>query len=243
MGWRVGLLIPSSNSVMEVDFYRRFPHDTTLHTSRMFVGDGSPAEQERMLKHYALPAAEAIGSVLPHIVVFGSTSAAALHGNDFDREMCERIAKTTGVTTVSLAASVSQALRDSHASTIAVVTPYVDDVNRRLKARIEADGIAVSAIYGMGLPDEDSEIGAVTPETIYSFVQAHVGPRVPGEALFLSCPNYQALGALSLLKITYDVPILTSNMAVLRAVKRELDQLREGALKGGPYPSSTTING
>ena len=41
MTWRVGLLIPSPNSVMEVDFYRSLPHDTTLHTARMFMPDAS----------------------------------------------------------------------------------------------------------------------------------------------------------------------------------------------------------
>src|SRR5579872_4987713 len=102
MSWRVGLLIPSSNSVMEVDFYRRFPHDTTLHTSRMFVGDGSPAEQKRMLDTYALPAAEAVRTVLPHVVVFGSTSAANLRGPEFDREICKQITEVTGAVTVSL---------------------------------------------------------------------------------------------------------------------------------------------
>jgi len=33
------LPMPSSNSVMEVDFYRSLPHDTTLHTSRMYLDD------------------------------------------------------------------------------------------------------------------------------------------------------------------------------------------------------------
>jgi hypothetical protein len=55
MPWRVGLLIPSPNSVMEVDFYRSLPHDTTLHTARMFMPDMSTASEEQMLDHQ-LPA-------------------------------------------------------------------------------------------------------------------------------------------------------------------------------------------
>ena len=225
MSWRVGLLIPASNSVMEVDFYRRFPHDTTLHTSRMYTADATSADQEQLLTKLTLPAAEAVGAVLPHIVVFGCTNAASLHGKEYDRELCKRIGEVTGAVPVSVTASVIQSLCDTRASRIAVVTPYMDNVNRRIRACIEAEGFEVSALHGMGVPE--AETGAVTPEAIYAFVQASIGPRVPGEALFLSCTNYQALGALSLLKITYDVPIVTSNLATLQAVKRELDSLRE----------------
>ena len=57
MTWRVGLLIPSPNSVMEVDFYRSLPHDTTLHTARMFMPDMTTASEEQMLDQFTLPAA------------------------------------------------------------------------------------------------------------------------------------------------------------------------------------------
>ena len=76
MTWRVGLLIPSWNSVMEVDFYRSLPHDTTLHTSRMYAADDSPASEERMLETFVMPAAETAATVHPHVVVFGSTGGA-----------------------------------------------------------------------------------------------------------------------------------------------------------------------
>jgi maleate cis-trans isomerase len=43
--------------------------------------------------------------------------------------------------------SVNQALRDTRATRVAVVTPYTDDMNWRIKASIESQGIAVSAIH------------------------------------------------------------------------------------------------
>jgi maleate isomerase len=166
-----------------------------------------------------------VSTVLPHIVVFGSTSACFLRGKDYDREICERVGELTGAEPVSVVDSVNQALRDTRATRIAVVTPYTDEVNRRIKAGIESEGLAVSAMYGMGLSPASS--ATVTPESIYSFVQARIGTRVPGEALFLASTDYHAMSALSLLKIAYDVPIVTSNLAALQAVKRRLHGLRE----------------
>ncbi len=184
MTWRVGLLIPSPNSVMEVDFYRSLPHDTTLHTARMYMPDLTAASEERMLEQFAMPAATMVSTVLPHIVVFGSTSACCLRGKDYDREICERVGELTGAEPISVVDSVNQALRDTRATRVAVVTPYTDEVNRRIKAGIESEGLAVSAMHGMGLSPASS--ATVTPESIYSFVQARIGTRVPGEALFLA---------------------------------------------------------
>jgi maleate isomerase len=228
MIWRVGLLIPSSDIVMEVDFYRALPHDTTLHTSRMSAGETAGPDQERILDQSTLRAADAVAATLPHVVVFGST-AEAVRSQDYSRELADRIERSTGALTVSVVDAVNQALRDTRASTVAVITPYDEVTNCAIKAGLETEGLEVSAIHGMGL--SDAETAAVAPEAIYSFVQARIGARVPAEALFFFGTNYRALSALSLLKVTYDVPIVTSNLAALQAVKRHLDHLRERALK------------
>jgi maleate isomerase len=228
MTWRVGLLIPSSNVVMEVDFYRNLPHDATLHTGRMHSAGVAAADEERMLDQFAMSAAATVATVLPHVVVFGCTSAGELRGKAYDRELCERIGEMTGAVPVSVVSSAIQALRDTCASRVAVVTPFDDRVSQRIKACIESEGIEVSALHGMGISAGD--IGSITPDAIYSFVQSRIGPRVTGEALFLCGTIYHAMSALSLLKMTYDVPIVTTNMAAVHAVKRRLDDLRERAM-------------
>lgn len=225
MTWRVGLLIPSTNTVAEVDFYRSLPYDTTLHTARMYVEGTSADSQLRMLEQFALPAAHALASVMPHIVVLGSFSGGMLRGRAYDRELCDKVATATGAVAVSAFESVGQALRAAHATRVAVVTPYTDEASRAIGDAIEAEGVQVSALHGMGF--EQREIASVTPEAIYSFVQTRMGLRMPGEALFLASADFHAMGALSLLKLTYDVPILTTNLAMLQAVRCCIRDLRD----------------
>ena len=107
---RVGLLIPSSNSVMEADFYRRLPSGATLHTGRMYMEETTPEGESIMLDRYTMPAARDVGTVNPEVVVFGCTSAGALRGSDYDRELCERIGHATGAHVVSVIASVRRAI-------------------------------------------------------------------------------------------------------------------------------------
>jgi maleate isomerase len=240
MSWRVGLLIPSSNSVMEVDFYRSLSHDTTVHTGRMYMVDTTVEGEERMLNEFTMPAAEAVATALPHVVVFGCTSAGALHGKEYDADLCERIGDMTGAVSVSVIEAVNESLRETRASSVAVVTPYIDELNERIKASIEAEGIEVATMHGMGISN-NFDIASVTPEQIYDFVQTNVGPNVSADALFLSCTNFNAMSTLSMLKTGYEVPIVTSNLAALQAVRRKIDVLRERELPkaGAPAPAAT----
>jgi len=230
MSWRIGLLIPSSNTVMEVDFVRNLAHDTTVHTGRMYMVETTVAGEERMLDEFAMPAAEAVGTALPHVVVFGCTSAGALRGKQYDAELCKRIGSVTNATPVSVIASVNQALRDTRASRVAVITPYVDELNQRIKASVEAEGIEVTSMHGMGIT-KNFDIAQVTPDEIVDFVRQRIGARVNAEALFISCTNFNAMSALSALRMIYEVPMVTSNLAAIQAVKQHVSDFRQHALE------------
>lgn len=223
--WRVGLLVPASNSVMEVDFYRSLPHDTTLHTGRMHLPDRLPDSVDTLLEDYVLPAAKSLGTVLPHIVLFGSTGACVGRGLEYDEEICRQVSTATGAETLSVAASVVQALRDTRATRLAVVTPFTEDVNVQIRTFLESQGFEVPALHGMGIAKEG--VASVTAESIYAFVQARVRPSGQAEALYLAGTNCRAMSALSLLKVAYDMPIVTANFAALQSVKRRLHALRD----------------
>jgi len=224
VSWRVGLLIPSSNTVMEVDFYRNLPADTSVHTGRMYMVETTAAGEDRMLREFTMPAAEAVGTANPHVTVFGCTSAGALYGDEYDRDLCARIGAVTSSVPISVIQSVNRALRDTGARRVAVITPYVDELNVRIQASIEAEGFEVACLHGMGITT-NFDIAEVTPEQIRAFVTDKLGGRVPADALFLSCTNFNAISALPLLKEVYDVPMVTSNLAALIAVRRELERL------------------
>ena len=54
---RLGLLLPSSGTVQEVDFYRRVPSHVTVHAARMRLPATTEADEVRMLDAHVLPAA------------------------------------------------------------------------------------------------------------------------------------------------------------------------------------------
>ena len=221
MSTRVGLLVPSSNTVAEPDFYRNLPGSATIHTGRMFLETTTVEAEEAMLDDYTIPAARLLATVRPDLVVFACTSAGALRGNAYDSELCQRITAVTGVPTISVLKSVQRILADGPGKTVAVLTPYVDELNERIKASLEDDGFEVVAIHGMGIT-ANLDISRVNPAAIVEFARQRLGDRLAADSLFVSCTNFQAVSARPLLQELYGASVVTSNHAALEAVHREL---------------------
>jgi maleate isomerase len=219
---RVGLMIPSSNTAIETDFARDLPPEWTLHTARMYMEDTTAAGENRMLDEFALPAARDVGTARPHVVVFGCTSAGALRGNDYDAELCRKITELTGVPTVSTIDSVRTAIGRAGARRVGIVTPYVEELNERIAASVEADGVEVVRIAGLGIT-ENFEIARVTPEKIVEFAVEILGD-LDIELAFVSCTNLRAMEARQTLGARLGLPVVTSNQAVLEAT---IERVRE----------------
>lgn len=222
---RIGLMIPSSNTMMEVDFVRDVPPGNSVHTARMFMEDTTPEGEIRMLDEFALPAARDLGTAHPDLVVFGCTSAGALRGNDYDTGLCQRISDLTGAPTVSTIRSVREAIEASGASRIGVMTPYVDELNEKIKESIEADGVEVVRIAGLGMT-ENFEIARVTHEDIVDFAVRALGDLAAHgsiDLVFASCTNFGAMAARAAIAGRLRLPVVTSNQAVLAAAIARLD--------------------
>ncbi len=218
---RVGLLVPSSNTVMEPDLWRALPPGASLHTGRMYLEDTTPEGESRMLDEHVLPAAHDLATARPDLIVFGCTSAGALRGNDYDAELCRRISALSGVPTVSVIASIRRAIAASGARRVGVVTPYVDALNQRIKESVEADGVEVVGIAGLGISD-NFEIAAVPVEGILDFAERALG-GLAIDLAFVSCTNFPAVEALPELERRLGLPVVTSNQAAIAAVLASLD--------------------
>ena len=136
---------------MEVDFYRHLPASATVHTGRMYMEATTVKGEEEMLDEHCLPTAADVATAKPDLMVFGCTSAGALRGNAYDAELCRRISDVAGKPTVSVIESVRRKLMSLQVRRVAVLTPYIEDLNIRIKASVEDDGIEVASIHGMGI--------------------------------------------------------------------------------------------
>jgi maleate isomerase len=220
MSTRVGLIVPSSNSVIEADFYRRLPADATLHTARMYLEETTPEGESAMLDDHLPVAITDLRTVRPDVMVFGCTSAGALRGNAYEAELIKRIADETGAETFSVAASVRRVIREAGARRVGVITPYVESLNDKIRQSLEDDGLEVAGIHGLGIT-ENFAIAEVEPAQIAQFAsECFAGSDI--DLLFASCTNFRAIDAREEIQAALGVPVVTSNHAALTVV---LDQI------------------
>lgn len=214
---RIGLIVPSSNTVMEVDFYRNLPPGMTLHTARMFLQDTTVQGEEEMLDLYFPRALYDLASAGPDRIVFGCTSAGALRGNEYDEALCQTIERVGGCGSISVIRSVREQLRARTMDRVLVLTPYIPSLNERIRASLEDQGTRVVAIHGLGI-DHNHDIGMVPPEEILRFSLEKADEcQEEYDGLFLSCTNFRAMEICRELAQRTGKPVVTSNQAALEA--------------------------
>lgn len=214
---RIGLLIPSSNTTMEPDFYAMTPPGITIHTSRMFLRDVSPESLEDMAGE-ALRAARLLETAGVDVLIYGCTSGSLLKGKDWEAQLTKKIETHVHIPTITTAGSVVEGLRGLNSVKIAVFTPYIDEINALEKAFLESYGFQVTWINGLGLRD-NIEIGKTSPETIKKLIESH---PVDVDAVFVSCTNLPVLGLIEELEAHLGVPVVTSNQASIWAALKML---------------------
>jgi maleate isomerase len=211
------LIVPSSNTVMERDLHRALGEAIAIGTTRIFLEQVTREAETAMLEDELPRALRLARTLAPDVVVFGCTSAGSLGGVAHDSEIGRAIARDTGAAAVTVVAAVLDRLRGVAPRQVAVFTPYVEDLTRSVASCIAEAGYGVATMAGMGLV-ENRAIGSVPPEQIVRFVRARL-QDVAADCVFLSCTNWQAVDARPALEAHLGLPVVTSNQAVIEAVR------------------------
>ena len=230
MSPRVGLIVPSSNTVAEPDFYRYLNGEATVHTARMYLDEVTPEHETVMLDEHLPGALRDLATVRPDVVVFACTSAGTLRGNAYEEDLVRLIGERTRARAISVAAAVRRAIAARGARRVGVVTPYVQALNDTIAGSLVQEGFEVAGIHGMGIT-ANVEIGAVEPARIAEFAGENFR-SADVELVFVSCTNFRAFEAREQIEQDLDVPVVTSNHAALEAVLELLAATTELARHG-----------
>ena len=165
MSARIGLLIPSSNTSVEPEFYRALPPDVTLHTARLFLSSISEETIAAMLAEL-----DSQGRLLAtadvDVIMLGAVSPGFLKGATYDRELAARIAAATGKRASTTATALLEALRHLKVTRIAIGAPYDKVVSEIASRFLQGNGIEVVATQELGLT-QNLEVGRLLPQSAY----------------------------------------------------------------------------
>ncbi|MBN9473515.1 MAG: decarboxylase [Bordetella sp. SCN 67-23] len=221
-GWKakIGLIVPSTNTINEPEFWRMAPEGVGVFTARALLLGSMTQESYVAMAEATRSAADQLATAEVDIVAYGCTSGSFMCPMS---EIVADIGARAGAPALAASGAVVAALRALGARNVAVATPYVELVNRREREFLEEYGFGVTSLHGLELGETQEErraIGRVPPEALYRL--ARQADRPEADAVFISCTNLASLGVIAALERDLGKPVITSNQACFWACLRRL---------------------
>jgi len=219
-GWRgkIGLIVPSTNTVNEPEFWRLAPPGVSIHSDRVLLLGNATQESYNAMADALGAAAQRLATAEVDVVAYGCTSGSIVCPMP---ELLEQMGNHTKTPAVATAGAVVAALKALGVKKVAVGTPYVTFVNDAEKLFLEEYGFEVTSIHGLQLGETQEErrgIGRVPPEQVYRL--ARLVDRPEAEAIFISCTNLATIDVIHQIEADLGKPVVISNQACFWACLR-----------------------
>ena len=207
MAVRLGMLTPSSNTVLEPATYALLDGvpGITAHFQRLRVLsislEGGSTGQFDVAPMVA--AAQMLADAKVHAIFWNGTSGAWL-GLDADRAICAAITAATGIPATTATLALRDALHALGARRVGLVTPYLGSVQAAILATLRAEGFEPAAERHLEDPGNYS-FADHAPDLVTRLVREVAAEGC--DAIAIHCTNFRGLAAAAAVA---EVPVLDS---------------------------------
>ena len=212
---RLGMITPSLNTVLEPVTYALLADlpDVTAHFSRVQVtrislGEDSAAQfgDEPMLS-----AARMLADARVHAICWNGTAGSWL-GPDFDRRLCEAIARETGIPATSATLALAELFRSRGIRRFALVTPFEDALQEAIVETYGREGFECVAERHLDSADTFG-YASIPPATTQGMIRDVAGAEP--EAIAAVCTNLNGAPHAEALEAECGRPVYDSVAAAL----------------------------
>ena len=208
---RIGMVALATDAVSELDVARLLPAgEVALYVNRVENANTVTLESLAAMAHDLGRAAAGILPGAPlDAMIYGCTSGTIAIGEEAVFERLRRARPGLPCTTPITAARA--AFEVLGVTSVAVLTPYIDEINQTVRAHLEDHGIRVVAMASFHAAT-DSETARIPPRAIRDAAIAL--DRAEAQALFVSCTALRAIDAIAEIEAALAKPVVTSNQAL-----------------------------
>ncbi|MCP5100235.1 MAG: arylmalonate decarboxylase [Chloroflexi bacterium] len=226
LAWRAkfGVIAPSTNTIVEPDFYRMTVPGVTSHFSRIWIKNqnlDSDEAFERLLEEIRVEIEYSVQRVMtcePDYMVMGMSAETFWGGMEGNRQFIEQIKGWTGLNVATGAEACERALNLFGAKRIGVVTPYQPIGDENVIKFFSEIGFEVVNIKGLRCPTAVS-IAHVTEDELRQSLLEVDGENV--DALVQAGTNLSMVGLADEAERWLGKPVLAINAATWWMAMRE----------------------
>jgi maleate isomerase len=208
-----GVLIPSTNTTVEIEYNRLLPAEYQAHVGRLKSSGTTPfapsidAEVDYQAKLLGTAKVEVVGL---------SQTSASLFSDDYDDAVVQRMSAAAGVPAMTSAQAIGQAVRALGASRIALVSPYSQEVIERAGRYYATKfGLQVLGLHSFGATDAYM-IGKLGPDNARDGFRQVDRPEI--DVLVVPGGNFPTMSHVPDWEREFGKPVITTNQAALWAI-------------------------
>lgn len=216
---RLGLIVPSSNTTNEPEFWRGSPDGVSVYSARMMLESVNEEELIDMADDVRA-AVKKLSTAQVDVIAFGCTTGSLVKGVGYDEKIQNLIEETAGVPGIATSTAIMHAFDALGAESLSIATPYIEEMNTKEVEFLEENGYSVSSVSGLEI-EPNIDIGRQEPSTAYRLAKSVDRPEA--DAVFLSCTNFRSLDIIEKLEADLGKPVISSNSATLWAALQLLD--------------------
>jgi len=209
---RIGLIVLGSDHTIEHEFRHmlRLP-GVAFYESRIF---NAPSINPTTLKAMEAGIAASTALIVPaldlDVVAYACTSGALMIGPE---NVHARIREARpGVACSTPMEAAAAGLRALEGRRVCLIAPYVDEVNRAMRAHLIALGFEVP-VMGSWNVDDDSKVARISERSIGEAV-VELGSHPQVDAVFVSCTSLRLAERVQALEDEIGKPVTSSNHAL-----------------------------
>jgi len=208
-----GVLIPSTNTTVEIEYTRLLPAYLQVHVGRLGKGGNTPFSPS--LDADVAYQARLLGTAKVEVIALAQTSA-SLFSDDYDARTIQSMREAAGVPALTSSVAIGQAIRALGAQSIALVSPYSGDVINRARHYYESRyGLRVLAMEPFGATDAYA-IGKLGPENARDAFVRIDRPEI--DVLVVPGGNFPTMAHIPQWEQEFGKPVIATNQAALWAM-------------------------
>ena len=205
-----GVLIPSTNTTVEIEYTHHLPATLQFHVGRCGKGTNqpfSPSLDEDVVRQSKL-----LGDAKVEVITLAQTSA-SLFDDDYDARVKAQMSSNSGVPALTSAEAIGEAVRALGMKRIGIVTPYSAEVIQRAKRYFEMKyGLQVMGMEGFGATDAYA-IGKLDASMAFEALQRVDTAEI--EILLVPGGNFPTMPWIAAWERALGKPVITTNQATV----------------------------
>ncbi|GAA4324302.1 hypothetical protein GCM10023144_05760 [Pigmentiphaga soli] len=210
----IGMLIPATNTAVEIDVNRVLPKNYQVHVGRLRASSVDEAgwhEHDADIDYQA----QLLGTIKPAVIILLQTASSFYGPPGYDAEVVRRIARISGAPAGTTAHAIGRAMKALGARKVAMLSPYNADLVARGRRYFETvHGLEFLAVdsFDMTDPMAITRLGTEPAEAALERLA-----RQAPDAIILAGGAYHVMDQVDRWERRFGIPIVTTNQAAMWA--------------------------